>query len=156
MRRECRERFPCHRGLAIPTCITARAWRTCRDACRDRWLVVSFEVGGGKNVPGIPGACATRNFAYLVRGPLKHFLHYWFFVKRIHRSLTDSRHKGPIIWSFHISLLLAWTDWWQQYVGLPVIWDHHVAQVTSLWCITTRDCLCHGKGVLRCSLSLTQ
>ena len=25
MRRECRERFPCHRGLAIPTCITARA-----------------------------------------------------------------------------------------------------------------------------------
>ena len=35
MRRECRERFPRHRGLAILTCITARAWRTCRDACRD-------------------------------------------------------------------------------------------------------------------------
>ena len=28
--------FPCHRGLATPTCITARTWRTCRDACRDR------------------------------------------------------------------------------------------------------------------------
>ena len=27
-----RERLPCNRGLAIPTCITARAWRTCRDA----------------------------------------------------------------------------------------------------------------------------
>ena len=27
MRWECRERFPRHRGLAIPTCITARAWR---------------------------------------------------------------------------------------------------------------------------------
>ena len=25
---------------------------------------------GGENVPGIPGACATRNFAYLARGPL--------------------------------------------------------------------------------------
>ena len=25
MRRECRERFPSHRRLAIPTCITARA-----------------------------------------------------------------------------------------------------------------------------------
>ena len=36
MRRECRERFPRHHGLAIPTCIMARAWRTCRDACRDR------------------------------------------------------------------------------------------------------------------------
>ena len=30
MRRECRERLPRHRGLAIPTCITARprhSWR---------------------------------------------------------------------------------------------------------------------------------
>ena len=36
MRRECGERFPRHRGLAIPTCIMARASRTCRDACRDR------------------------------------------------------------------------------------------------------------------------
>ena len=61
--------FPHHRGLAIPTCITARAWRTCRDACRDRQLAVSFKVGGGENVPGIPGACATRNFTHLARGP---------------------------------------------------------------------------------------
>ena len=36
--RECRERFPRHHGIAIPTCITARAWRTCRDVCRDRQL----------------------------------------------------------------------------------------------------------------------
>ena len=28
--------FTCQCGLVIPTCITARAWRTCRDACRDR------------------------------------------------------------------------------------------------------------------------
>ena len=69
MRRECRERFRRQRGLAIPTCITARASRTCRDACRDRYLAVSFEVGGRENVPGIPGVCATRNFSYLVRGP---------------------------------------------------------------------------------------
>ena len=73
MRRECRERFPRHRGLAIPTCITARAWRTRRDACRERWLAVSFEVGGGKNVPGTPGACATKNFMHLVRGPWNNF-----------------------------------------------------------------------------------
>ena len=36
MRRECRERFPRRRRLAMPTCIRARASRTCRDACRDR------------------------------------------------------------------------------------------------------------------------
>ena len=62
--RECREHFPCNRGLTISTSITARAWRTCRDACQDRWLAVSFEVDGGENVPGIPGARATRYSMY--------------------------------------------------------------------------------------------
>ena len=51
--------FPCNRGLVIPTCTTHL-----RDACRDRSLTVSFEGGGGENVPGIHGACATRNFTY--------------------------------------------------------------------------------------------
>ena len=69
MRRECRERFPLNRGLEIPTWITAHAWRTCRVACRDRYLAVSFEVGDRENVPGIPGVCTTRNFMHLVRGP---------------------------------------------------------------------------------------
>ena len=32
--------------------------------------MASFGVGGGENIPGIPGACKTRNFTYLVRGPL--------------------------------------------------------------------------------------
>ena len=54
MRREGRERFPRIRVLAIPTCITARAWRTCRDACRDRYLAISVEVGGGKTFPTFP------------------------------------------------------------------------------------------------------
>ena len=36
MRRESRERFTRHRGLAIPTCITGRAWHRCRNACWDR------------------------------------------------------------------------------------------------------------------------
>ena len=53
MRWECWERFPCHRGLTIATGITARASRTRHDACRDRQLAVSFEVGGGENPPGI-------------------------------------------------------------------------------------------------------
>ena len=48
MRRECRERFPRHRlqnkrELAIPLCITARAWRTCCEAFRDRYPA-SFRV----------------------------------------------------------------------------------------------------------------
>ena len=38
--------FKENRLLAIPACITARAWRTCRDACRDRLHVVT-----GKTFP---------------------------------------------------------------------------------------------------------
>ena len=29
------------------------------------------EVGGGENVPGIPGTCSTHKFTYLVRAPLR-------------------------------------------------------------------------------------
>ena len=43
------------------TCVTHVPW------CMPGSLTNGF--GGGENVPGIPGACATRNFAYLVRGP---------------------------------------------------------------------------------------
>ena len=41
--------FKGNRWLAIPACITARAWRTCRDACRDRLPAVT-----GKTFPAFP------------------------------------------------------------------------------------------------------
>ena len=69
VRRECRERFPRHRlqskplvidpGMHHGTCVTHVPW--CMSG--------SITRGGGENVPSIPGACTTRNFAYLVRGP---------------------------------------------------------------------------------------
>ena len=58
--------------LAIPACITTRASCTCRDACRDCLPAVC-----GENVPGIAGACATRNFTYLARGPWASGFHCW-------------------------------------------------------------------------------
>ena len=65
MRQECRERFTRHRlqrkplfsdpgmhhGTHVPWCMSG-----------------SLAHGGGENVPGIPGACATSNFTYLARG----------------------------------------------------------------------------------------
>ena len=69
MRRECRERFPRQRhqrkplvsnpGMHHGTCVTHVPW--CMSG--------SLTSGGGENVPGIPGTCATRNFTYLARGP---------------------------------------------------------------------------------------
>ena len=73
MRRECQERFPRHRLKRKPlvrnpsmhhgTCVTHVPW--CMSG--------SLTRGGGENSPGIPGACATRNFAYLARGPRLNF-----------------------------------------------------------------------------------
>ena len=69
MRWKCRERFPRHRlqrkrpvsnpGVHHDTCDTHVPWR----------MSVSLSRGGVESVPGIPRAYATRNFAYLVRGP---------------------------------------------------------------------------------------
>ena len=65
MRRECRERFQVsdpnmHHG----TCVTHVPW------FMPGSLTSGFLwVGGGENFAGIPGACATRLFTYLVRGP---------------------------------------------------------------------------------------
>ena len=69
MRRVCRECFPRHRlqrkplisdpGMHHGTCVTYVPW------C----MAGSLTRGGGENVPVIPGACATRNFTHLARGP---------------------------------------------------------------------------------------
>ena len=85
MRWECRERFLRHRlqikllfidpGMHHGTCVTHVPW--CMSG--------SLTGGGGENVPGIPGACATRNFAYLIRGPYdKHNIKSRGFVTSQH------------------------------------------------------------------------
>ena len=57
---------------------------------------MSTTRGGGKNVPGIPGACTTRNFTYVVRGPLGHVssgaLLYWGYCIEV------------IIWEIQLSM----------------------------------------------------
>ena len=67
IRRECRESFPHHwvqrkslvsdSNMHHGTCVTHVPW------CMSGSLTC-----GGENVPGIPGACATRNFMYLAGG----------------------------------------------------------------------------------------
>ena len=64
----CKVLFPHHRlqrkllvsdpGMHHSTCVTHVLW--CMSG--------SLTRGGGENVPGIPGVCATRNITYLVRG----------------------------------------------------------------------------------------
>ena len=46
-------------GIYHDTCVTHVSW----------YMPGSLTGGGGENVPGIPGACVTRNITYLSRGP---------------------------------------------------------------------------------------
>ena len=41
---------------------------------------------GGEIVPGIPGACATRNFTYLVRGPLWSS-HFFIILRKMWKNM---------------------------------------------------------------------
>ena len=74
MRRECQERFSppprvsdhdMHQG----TCVTHVSW------CMPGSLTSGF-LWSWENVPGIPGTCATRNFAHLVREA--HDVYIWW------------------------------------------------------------------------------
>ena len=45
----------------------------------------------------------------------KHFLHYWPFVRGIHRSAVDSPHKGQWCGALMFSLICAWTNCWENH-----------------------------------------
>ena len=69
LRQQCLERVSRHwlqtellvrdPGMHHDTCFTYVPW------C----ISGSLTCGDGRNVPGIPGACITRNFVFMVRGP---------------------------------------------------------------------------------------
>ena len=67
-------------GIHHGTCVTHMPW------C----LPGSLTRGGGENVPGIPGACATRNFVYLVRGPCEKHGHYIIIGRTCYVVLSHS------------------------------------------------------------------
>ena len=61
-------------GIHHGTCLTHMPW----------YMSGSLTRGDGKNVPGIPGACATRNFTYLVRGPCNNVQSFFFYISLAH------------------------------------------------------------------------
>ena len=113
MRRECRERFPYYRiqrkplvsdpGMHHGTCVTHVPWR----------MSGSLTRSGGENIPGIPGACATRNFAYLVRGP-------WTQKYNINSSSDES---AP--WLLQVTSTLEMAIWDEYCCSLKnKLWNH--------------------------------
>ena len=112
MRRECRERFPRHRlqrkplvsdpGMHHDTVVTHVPW--CMSG--------SLNFGGGENVPRIPGACATRNFAYLIR-----------WLHSINSVCTSEKANTTIL------MLTSWLRSSGQYMHLMYVIDLNVYSV---------------------------
>ena len=102
MHRACRERFPHHRLLVIPTCITARAVMHA-GIINKRFTLKSM---AGENVLGIPDACATRNFTYLVRGPWCHYASSRVrMIKCALVIISKIWHKSLGLGKFHVGLI---------------------------------------------------
>ena len=72
MRRECRERFPRHTLQRKPLVSHPGMHRGTGVTHVPCFMSGSLTRGGRENVPGIPGAYATRNFAYLVEAHYAH------------------------------------------------------------------------------------
>ena len=116
MRSEWLERYPRHRLLRKPlvndpgmhhgTCVAHVPW--CMSG--------SLTCGDGEIVPGIPGACATRNFAYLVRGPLGNVTH----ILQVYFDGTGTIRLNQGQWSYHEEyrrLDLIINNYWLYYQG---------------------------------------
>ena len=66
----------------------------------------------------------------------KHFLHYCHFARGIHRSVADSPHDGPLMFTCDVFSDISLEE---QRVELPAIWDfmtpiwrHSDVEITSL------------------------
>ena len=113
MGRGCRERFSRHRiqrktlvnhpGMHHGTCVTHVPWG----------MSGSLTCGCRVNVPGIAGVCATRNFTYLVRGPLV--------------GLSPVRHQAIV----RKMLAYCWLDHWYLVKIVFVFKDFH--QIKRIW-----------------------
>ena len=66
---ECRERLPRHRLKRKPLVSNLDIHHGTCVPHAPSWMSGSLTRDGGDNVPGILGACTTRNFTYLARDP---------------------------------------------------------------------------------------
>ena len=80
-------------GMHHGTCVTHVPW--CMSG--------SLTSGGGENVPGIPGACATFNFTYLARGPWTDVCFGELSHYRFHNASVDMRQLDFIHNNFDLS-----------------------------------------------------
>ena len=65
----------------------------------------------------------------------KHFPRYWAFVRGIHWSTVNSRHKGQWCGALMFSLICAWTNTWINTWDAGDLRRHHTHYgITLMWC----------------------
>ena len=118
MRRECQERSPSHQ-LQIRKSLVSDPGYTSRHVCHARAVMMHVGIANPwwwGNVPGIPGACATRNFMYLVRRASlciteSLWQHYSHYSATDHRFIRNHRYvvTSDNCWNeFHSIKLEYW------------------------------------------------
>ena len=133
MRRECREHFPRHRlqrkllvsdpDMYYGTCITYVPW------CMSGSLI----RGGGENV----GACVTRNFAYLARGPLRAC---WGTNARVWAQTETV--KSLVLWWKRIGITKAFFKYISNTIIRPPIGTAHMFMSRFYWRYVTFGASC--------------
>ena len=113
------------------------------------WCMPGLQTsGGGENVPYIPGACGTRNFAYLVRGPWRRsgtvLLCFVLF------------HCGLVTPCDFVDMDHHWTWWWFAACSAPNHYLNHYWHIVNwirrnrrFWSkyndFHSRICTCKGR-----------
>ena len=108
--------------LAIPACITARASRTCRDACWDRWPKVA-----GKTFPAFP-AHAQPAILPIWQEPIVNHAVHMMTPRHWHASHITGLipiTKGQLCRTLMYALLWVWTAWWTYIWVDDDPWCHH-------------------------------
>ena len=93
IRRECRERFPCHQLQKKPPVSDPGMYHGMCDTYMPWCTSGSLTDGGGENIPAIPGACSTRNFTYLVRSQWNRSVSY-------HNNTRQSKNRMQLVWRY--------------------------------------------------------
>ena len=108
-------------GMHHGTCVTHVPW--CMSG--------SLTGGGGENIPGIPGACATRNFKYLARGP--YIIPHVTCNRRISRLSTNicpmCQTKRVVIILDHLQFSIQpGSNIWGEWKHYRRIWSHFLTK----------------------------
>ena len=134
MRRECRKFFPLHRlqrkplvsdlGMRHGTCVTHMPW----------YMAGLLTRGGGENVPGIPGACANRDFTRPIAEAQVLLLRFVESSDRLERVNEKTKFK-IIICYFEMA---SWNQWsWSLTCSMCSCEQFILCTCSRCWCEPT-------------------